>query len=102
MKKKNNSLKYCNSDNPLIKFNFKNRVNNYSGITLQGLNLAVSSGLLIRESNNNKILFQRSKKKWPANIKTQLPSDMIRAITRLAYWFYHMDTPTVYNLILEK
>ncbi|EFE53338.1 hypothetical protein PROVRETT_07877 [Providencia rettgeri DSM 1131] len=101
-KKRTTPLNTVMQDTPLIKFDFKNRIHNYSGITLQGLNLAVSSGLLIRESNNNKILFKRSKKKWPANIKTQLPSDMIQAITRLAYWFYHMDTPTVYNLILEK
>lgn len=101
-KKRTTPLNTVIQDNPLIKFNFKNRMNNYSGITLQGLNLAVSSGLLMRENKNNKISFQRSKTKWPANIKTQLPSDMISAIIRLAYWFYHMDTPAAYNLILEK
>ncbi|ENK9285500.1 DUF6521 family protein [Escherichia albertii] len=87
---------------PIIKSNINQRIADYSGITLQGLNFAVSSGLLIKVEADNKILFKRSPAKWPTDIKKTLPSDMSKTIIRLANWFYHMDTPLIYSLLLGK
>ncbi|MFJ5429772.1 three component ABC system middle component [Pectobacterium actinidiae] len=89
-------------ESQLIKYNFKERVIDYTGATLQGLNFAVSSGLLIKFEENNKILFKRGLKKWPPNVKKTLPADMSKTITRLANWFYHMDTSSIYSLLLGK
>ena len=89
-------------ENQLIKSNFKERIIDYTGATLQGLNLSVSSGLLIKFDENNKIWFKRSAIKWPPNVKKRLPADMSKTITRLANWFYHMDTSSIYCLLLGK
>lgn len=101
-KKSSTSLDSVIQISPLIKSNLNQRITGYTGATLQGLNLAVSSGLLIRVEEADKILFKRSLKKWPANVKNALPPDMSKTITRLANWFYHMDTPSIYSLLLGK
>jgi len=87
-------------ENPLIKANFDQRVSNYAGPTLQGLNLAVASGLVTKIEIENIIQFKRSTKKWPSNVKKTLPDDMSKTIVRLANWFHQMDTPQIYNFLL--
>jgi len=101
-KKSSTSLDSVILENQLIKSNFKERVIDYTGATLQGLNFAVSSGLLIKIEDNNKILFKRSSEKWPPNVKKNLPADMSKVITRIANWFYHMDSLSIYSLLLGK
>lgn len=87
---------------PTIKTNMKQRIKDYSGATLQGLNLAVSSGLLIKIEKDNKIIFKRGLTKCPTDIKKALPTDMCKTLIRLANWFCHMDTPLIYSLLLGK
>ncbi len=87
-------------ENQLIKSNFRNRIIDYTGATLQGLNFAVSSGLLVKSKEKNKITFKRSEKKWPRGIKKELPSDMTKVVSRLAKWFYYMDNSSIYSLLL--
>lgn len=101
-KKSSTPLDVVILENQLIKSNFKERIIDYTGATLQGLNFAVSSGLLIKIEENNRIWFKRGATKWPPNVKKTLPADMSKAITRLANWFYHMDTSSIYCLLLGK
>ncbi|WP_034456914.1 three component ABC system middle component [Buttiauxella noackiae] len=89
-------------DTPLIKANIKQRITDYSGATTQGLNMAVSSGLLIRSENNPEISFETNFSKWPPNVKNSLPDDMTKTINRLANWFHYMDTASIYRLLLGK
>lgn len=101
-KKSTTSLEVVIIETPLIKSNFKRRVTDYTGATVQGLNFAVSTGLLIRTVENDIIYFKRSSSRWPNNVKKSLPPDMARSITRIANWFYHMDSLSVYSLLLGK
>lgn len=89
-------------DNPLIKSNLKQRISEYTGPTIQGLNLAVSSGLLIKLIKNNEICFKINFTRWPSGIKKTIPDDMVKTIARIANWFYHIDTASLYTLLLGK
>ncbi|MBW5891228.1 three component ABC system middle component [Pectobacterium polaris] len=89
-------------DNPLIKSNFKQRISEYTGPTIQGLNLAVSSGLLIKLVKNNEIFFKINFTRWPSGIKKTIPDDMVKTIARIANWFYYIDTASLYALLLGK
>lgn len=87
-------------DNHLIKSNLKQRISEYTGPTIQGLNLAVSSGLLIKLVEKDDIFFKINFTRWPSGIKKTLPDDMTKTITRLANWFYHIDSAHLYALLL--
>lgn len=56
-------------DNHLIKSNLKQRISEYTGPTIQGLNLAVSSGLLIKLVEKDDIFFKINFTRWPSGIK---------------------------------
>lgn len=101
-KKNTTPLGVAITETPLIKSNFKRRITDYTGATVQGLNFAVSTGLLVRIVENDMIFFKRSSSRWPNNVKKSLPPDMARAITRIANWFNHMDSLSVYSLLLGK
>ncbi|HID4131938.1 TPA: three component ABC system middle component [Pluralibacter gergoviae] len=101
-KKSSTQLDAVIQEAPLIKSNFNQRVSDYMGSTLQGLNLAFSSGMLLKIEGNNEIFFKRSSKRWPVGVKKALPDDICKATIRLANWFYHLDTATIYSILLDK
>ncbi|MHB2056179.1 DUF6521 family protein [Pantoea dispersa] len=101
-KKKSTLLSTIIIDNPLIQHSIKNRITNFSGATLQGLNLAVASGLLEKLKIDNNIYFRRTKKKIPNDIKHELPDDMQKCIPRISFWFSQEDTAEIFSLILGE
>ncbi|ACZ77731.1 three component ABC system middle component [Dickeya parazeae] len=101
-KKKNTLLSTIIVDNPLIQYSIKDRITNFSGATLQGLNLAVASGLLEKLEIDHNIYFKCTKKKIPKDIKNELPDDMQKCIPRIAFWFSQLDTAEIFSLILGE
>ncbi|MBI0165757.1 three component ABC system middle component [Snodgrassella sp. M0351] len=89
-------------ENPLIRIKLKQRITNFSGPTIQGLNLALATGLvsIINVDINHQVTLVRTSKKLPSSIKNNMPKDMIKAIKRLANWYANMDTVSIYHLLL--
>ncbi|EAA7700524.1 hypothetical protein A6X29_000406 [Salmonella enterica subsp. enterica serovar Cerro] len=101
-KQLNTPLNMVIQNNPSIKSNLKQRISEYTGPTLQGLNLAVSSGLLTRLVEHNEIYLKINFTRWPSGIKKKIPDDMTKTIVRLANWFYYIDAASLYALLLGK
>ncbi len=101
-KQLNTPLNMVIQDNPSIKSNLKQRISEYTGPTIQGLNLAVSSKLLTRLVGHNEIYFNINFTRWPSGIKKKIPDDMTKTIARLANWFYYIDAASLYALLLGK
>ncbi|WP_448512178.1 three component ABC system middle component [Photorhabdus laumondii] len=99
-KKKTTPLIAVVQESPLIKSNLAQRVSEYAGASIQGLNLAVSSGLLMRLIEHGETRFETNFSKWPGRINKLLPKEMVQTITRLANWFSCVDTPSIYRLLL--
>jgi hypothetical protein len=88
-------------EQPSIRINLKQRISSFSGATLQGLTLAVASGLIaIINADTEQAYFKRTSKKLPQAIKNSLPKEMTKTLKRLANWYANMDTASIYKLLL--
>jgi hypothetical protein len=89
-------------DTPAMLVGFRRRVEAYTGPTLQGLNLACASGLLVKSVDAGRPAFATNFERWPKNSKPiDAPGDMLRAIERLACWFSIATTPQLYAQLLK-
>lgn len=89
-------------ETPSILVDMRRRVAAYTGPTLQGLNLACASGLLIKSDDPNRPAFSANFNHWPKKSKpTNAPGDMVRAIERLACWFSLASAPQLYAQLLK-
>lgn len=86
-------------EEPLLKSNLTRRVSNYSGVSIQGLNLAAASGLITRIECHGADQFVTNFDRWPTGVKAALPAEMTKTTKRLANWFCIIDTPSLYKVL---
>lgn len=87
-------------DNPLLKIDLEARVKAHAPATLQGLNLAVSSGLVARSVNTEgTVHFSTLLSRWPTGIKKSIPPDLLKTTKQLAAWYSTASTETLYKLL---
>jgi hypothetical protein len=85
---------------PELKIDLEQRVASRAPVTLQGLNLAVSTNLLaVAHSKDELPVFSKKIDRWPRGTKSALPKDMLMTINRLANWYAGIDTPTLLKLL---
>jgi len=95
------SLQAVLADSPLIKSNFQERIDAYAPVTLQGINLACATGLLIQTKGEGEAYMSANFDKWPKGSKpTNAPSEMLVAIPRLASWFKDASSAQLYSQFL--
>lgn len=100
-KKKKTSLFKVVSENPLINLNLDKRVSEFAAISIQGLNIASSCGLIFRRIDENDIIVCSNFDNWPRGYSlANVPPDMINAIKRLAFWFKNYSTDRLYSLLM--
>lgn len=98
-KKSSTPLKSLLLDSPLVKSNIRQRVSAYSGVSIQGLNLASACGLISKIEQNGNTLFKSNFNKWPKGSKPSIPVEMTQTTKRLAGWFSEMDTPALCKIL---
>lgn len=87
-------------DNPVLKIDLEVRVKAHAPATLQGLNLAVSSGVVARSiSADGSVHFSTLLSRWPTGIKKTIPADMLKTTKQLALWYSTASTETLYRLL---
>jgi hypothetical protein len=87
-------------DNPAVKIDLEARVRAHTPATLQGLNLAVSSGLIGKCTNTEGVVrFSTLMSRWPAGIKKSIPQDLMKTTKQLALWYSTASTETIYKLL---
>jgi hypothetical protein len=87
-------------DNPVLKIDLEMRVKAHAPVTLQGLNLAVSSGLMARNLNADEtVCFSTLASRWPTGVKKTIPSEMLKTTKQLAIWYSTVSTETLYKLL---
>lgn len=87
-------------DNPALKIDLEARVKAHAPATLQGLNLAVSSGLVTRSVEaDGTVHFSTLMSRWPIGIKKTIPSDLLKTTKQLAVWYSTASTETLYKLL---
>jgi hypothetical protein len=80
---------------------FDRRLKAYSAVTLQGINLAIASGLLERSHDETDIYLNCAFSRWPKHSKPEkIPAQMINGSQRLAVWFAQHSTDTLYLYFL--
>lgn len=85
---------------PGLKVDLERRVASRAPVTLQGLNLAVSTNLLAVAHRKDELpVFRNNIDRWPRGTKSALPKDMVMTINRLANWYASIDTPTLLKLL---
>lgn len=91
------------AENSIIKANFEKRVAEFGPVSLQGLNLASSTGLINRVVVGNEIFINCKFKRWPIGYNHKIaPVEMINSINRLAYWFKNHSTAELYLMLLSS
>lgn len=84
---------------PELKIDLEQRVASRAAVTLQGLNLAVSTNLIsVEQSVDTLPVFRMKSDRWPKGTKSALPKEMVATINRLANWYSGIDTPTLLKL----
>ncbi|HBO1217379.1 TPA: hypothetical protein L4E92_004753 [Pseudomonas aeruginosa] len=87
-------------DHPVLKIDLEARVKAHAPATLQGLNLAVSSGLVGRSvSAEGEVHFSKLLSRWPPGIKKTIPTDLMKTTKQLAAWYSTTPTETLYKLL---
>lgn len=86
-------------DNPVVKIDLEARVRAHAPATLQGLNLAVSSGLVERGEDVDGAVRFSALKRGPASIKKTIPPDLLKTTRQLALWYSTASTETIYKLL---
>lgn len=85
---------------PELKVDLERRVSSHTAVTFQGLNLAVSSGIIeVTHATNEAPIIKFVLERWPHGTKSALPSEMVTAVNRLANWYSDIDTPTLLKLL---
>lgn len=88
---------------PLAKVDLKRRVSAHSGVTLQGLNFAASTGLIAKSEIDGSVHFNSTFDRWPRGSKpVNLPSEMTKTTKRLAMWFSEFETADLYRILFEE
>lgn len=101
-KNKKTGIRKALIDYPLLLSNFEKRINDFSPITIQGLNIGYATGLLSRKVIQDELLISCLFDRWPSGFSpTSAPSEMIYAIDRLAFWFKNHSTSELYSTLLE-
>ena len=86
---------------PSIKNQFQERVAELSPVSCQGMNLGCASGLLRRISVENEPCLTVTFERWPTGSKpSNVPSEMLQAVDRLAVWFKDAQTAQLYRQFL--
>ncbi|MEG8204002.1 three component ABC system middle component [Pseudomonas sp. 5FOS] len=86
-------------ETPELKVDLEQRVASRAAVTIQGLNLAVSTKLLAVTSRENDLpVFSNLIARWPKGTKSALPKEMVSTVNRLANWYASVDTPTLIKL----
>lgn len=84
---------------PELKVDLEQRVASRAAVTVQGLNLAVSTKLLaVTQRENDLPVFSNLSDRWPKGTKSALPKEMVSTVNRLANWYAGVDTPTLIKL----
>jgi hypothetical protein len=84
---------------PELKVDLEERVASRAAVTLQGLNLAVSTNLLsVLHRKDELPVFSNKNDRWPKGTKSALPKEMVGTVNRLANWYSCIDTPTLLKL----
>ncbi|MFJ7311645.1 three component ABC system middle component [Pseudomonas sp. NPDC098747] len=87
-------------DNPILKIDLEERVRAHAPATLQGLNLAVSSGLVTKSiDEDGDEYFSTLMSRWPTGIKKTIPADLLKTTKQLALWYSTAPTETLYKLL---
>ncbi|MEF9898075.1 MAG: three component ABC system middle component [Pseudomonas sp.] len=85
---------------PGLKVDLEQRVASRAPVTLQGLNLAVSTNLLAVVRRKDELpVFSNKIDRWPRGTKSALPKDMVMTVNRLANWYAGIDTPNLLKLL---
>ncbi|MNJ49171.1 hypothetical protein D3C77_443890 [compost metagenome] len=86
-------------ESPELKVDLEQRVASRAAVTVQGLNLAVSTKLLVVTQRKDDLpVFSNLSARWPNGTKSALPKDMVSTVNRLANWYASVDTPTLLKL----
>ncbi|HEX5338742.1 MAG TPA: three component ABC system middle component [Gallionella sp.] len=86
---------------PAIKNQFQERMAEFSPVSCQGMNLGCASGLLHRITFQNEPCLSTSFDRWPKGSKpSDVPSEMLQAVERLAVWFKDAQTAQLYRQLL--
>lgn len=87
-------------DTPQLKIDLQERVMSRAAVTIQGLNLAVSTNLLSMTHGEDGLpVFHKTSERWPIGTKSALPKGMTQTVSRLATWYAKIDTPTLLTLL---
>jgi len=86
-------------DTPVLKIDLERRIQEYTALTLQGLNLAVASKLVEKEPGDDGDVFNNLVIRWPKGTKTSIPSEMLKATKQLSGWLASVSTPKIYKLL---
>ena len=100
-RKSSTSLQVVLAECPSIKSHFQERVAEFSPVSCQGLNLGCASGLLHRVSVGIEPGISTNFDQWPKGCKpSNVPSEMLQAVDRLAFWFKDAQTAQLYRQFL--
>lgn len=89
------------AEDSIIKVDFEKRLLDFYPITIQGLNLALSTGLIEKLEDDEKVLFNPRFKRWSKDYSIKVaPSDMINALNRISFWFKNYSTAELYLILL--
>lgn len=89
------------AEQPIIKSQFKERMAEFAPISCQGMNLGCASGLLHRITFQNEPCLSTVFDRWPKGSKpSNVPSEMLQAVDRLAFWFKDTQTAQLFRQLL--
>lgn len=86
-------------ETPVLKIDLERRVQEYTPSTLQGLNLAVATGLVKKESHEDGDVFKTLIKRWPRGTKVAIPAEMRKTTMQLSGWLATISTPQLFKLL---
>ncbi|WP_176079560.1 three component ABC system middle component [Paraburkholderia tropica] len=87
------------AEEPRIIAGLKERVAAHAAVSAQGLNIACSTGLLVRREESGEQVFAFGHQHWPRNSSpTGISSEMTGTVHRLANWFRDYSAADLFAL----
>jgi hypothetical protein len=101
-KKTATSFRAVLMENHLIRNGLQDRIEAFTPVALQGVNLACASKLLKRELIEERPVLTTCFARWPkGSSPVNAPTEMLLAIDRLAFWFKDFSDAELFAQILK-
>lgn len=101
-KKINTTFRSVLVENGLLRSGMQDRIEAFAPATLQGINFACATGLLVRKYDENRPMITIGVDRWPKGSNPmRAPDEMLQAIERLAFWFRDYSAAELFAQILK-